>query len=96
MSPDTFEMLAMITLVVGFYVVCMRLGELHSQLRKLDRRLLGDSEADLAKLAEIRSLAVSGKQGRAVAAHRRYFGTSLAEATDAVRKLDGDAAARGA
>jgi hypothetical protein len=96
MSPDTFEMLAMITLVVSFYVVCMRLGELHSQLRKLERRLLGDSEADLAKLAEIRSLAVSGKQGRAVAAHRRYFGTSLAEATDAVRKLDGDAAARGA
>jgi hypothetical protein len=96
MSPDTFEMLAMITLVVSFYVVCMRLGELHSQLRKLERRLLGDSEADLAKLAEIRSLAVSGKQGRAVAAHRRHFGTSLAEAADAVRKLDGDAAARGA
>lgn len=96
MSPDTFEMLAMITLVVSFYVVCMRLGELHSQLRKLERRLLGDSEADLAKLAEIRSLAVSGKQGRAVAAHRRYFGTSLAEAADAVRKPDGDAAARGA
>lgn len=96
MSPDTFEMLAMITLVVGFYVVCMRLGELHSQLRKLERRLLGDSEADLAKLAEIRSLAVSGKQARAVAAHRRYFGTTLAEAADAVRKLDGDAAARGA
>ena len=96
MSPDTFEMLAMITLVVGFYVVCMRLGELHSQLRKLERRLLGDSEADLAKLAEIRSLAVSGKQARDVAAHRRYFGTSLAEDADAVRKLDGDAAARGA
>ena len=95
MIPETFEMLVMITLVVGFYVVCMRLGELHSQLRKLERRLLGDSEADLAQLAEIRSLAVSGKQGHAVAAHRRYFGTTLAEAADAVRKLAGDAAARG-
>lgn len=96
MSPHAFEMAALITLAVGFQIVCMRLGELHSQLRKLERRLLGDSEADLAKLAEIRSLAVSGKQGRAVAAHRRYFGTSLAEAADAVRKLEGDAAARGA
>lgn len=95
MSPHAFEMAALITLAVGFQIVCMRLAELHSQLRKLERRLLGDSEADLAKLAEIRSLAVSGKQARAVAAHRRHFGTSLAEAADAVRKLEGDAAARG-
>ncbi len=56
MSPHAFEMTALITLAVGFHIVCMRLGELHSQVRNLERRLLGDSEADLAKLAEIRLL----------------------------------------
>lgn len=86
----TFEIVIMTTLVVGFYIVCTRLSELHSRLRNLERTLCGNAVADEAKLAEIEQLAKSGKSGRAVALYRHHFGATLAEAAGAVEKL-GDA-----
>lgn len=87
MNIDTFEIVVMATLVVGFYIVCMRLSELHSLLRKLDRSTHGASEADVAMLAEIRQLVQSGKSVRAVRLYRSHFGATLAEAAGEVEHI---------
>ena len=94
MNSEAFEIVVIATLVVGFYIVCMRLSELHSQLRRLERSMRGNTKADETKLAEIRLLAASGKSGRAVAIYRRYFGATLAEAASAVKKLECEATDR--
>lgn len=87
MNINTFEILVMTTLVLGFYIVGTILSEIKVQLRRLIRGLHGDSDADLEKLREIRELVISGKSGRAATVYRKYFGTSLAEAANAVVKL---------